>query len=37
MFDLDGMYNAQNDQIWAVSGSETDKSGGVKQKRNFPQ
>ena len=29
MFDLDGMYNAQNDRIWAVNCEETDKTGGV--------
>ena len=37
MFDLDGMYNAQNDRIWAVNRVEADKKGGVKQKRKFPQ
>lgn len=37
MFDLDGMYNAQNDRIWAVNRAEADKKGGVKQKRKFPQ
>ena len=37
MFDLDGMYNAQNDRIWAVDRAEADKKGGVKQKRKFPQ
>ena len=37
MFDLDGMYNAQNDRIWAVNLEEADKRGGVQQKRKFPQ
>ena len=37
MFDLDGIYNAQNDRIWAVNREEADKRGGVKQKRKFPQ
>ena len=37
MFDLDGMYNAQNDRVWAVDRAEADKKGGVKQKRKFPQ
>ena len=37
MFDLDGMYNAQNDRIWAVNREEADKRGGVQQKRKFPQ
>ena len=36
-FDLDGMYNAQNDGIWAVNREEADKRGGVQQKRKFPQ
>ena len=29
IFDLDGMYNAQNDRIWTVNSEETDKRGGV--------
>ena len=37
MFDLDGMYNAQNDRIWAVNREEADKRGGVRQKRKFVQ
>ena len=32
MFDLDGMYNAQNDRIWAVNREEADKRGGIQQK-----
>ena len=37
IFDLDGMYNAQNDRIWAVNLEEADKKGRVRQKRKFPQ
>ena len=37
MFDLDGMYNVQNDRIWAVNREEADKRGGVQQKRKFAQ
>jgi len=37
MFDIDGIYNAQNDRIWAVNREEADKKGGVWQKRKFPQ
>ena len=37
MFDLDGMYNAQNDRTWAVNREEADKRGGVQQNRQFPQ
>ena len=34
-FDLDGIYNAQNDRIWAVSREEADKKGGVREKTKF--
>ena len=37
LFDIDGIYNSQNDRIWAVSRVEADKRGGVKQKRKFPE
>ena len=37
LFDIDGIYNSQNDHIWAVSRVEADKRGGVKQKRKFPE
>lgn len=37
MFDIDGVYNSQNDQVWAVDRSEADKAGGRKQKRKFSQ
>ena len=37
IFDLDGMYNAQNDRVWAINREEADKKGGVKQQREFPQ
>ncbi|CAF4644113.1 unnamed protein product, partial [Didymodactylos carnosus] len=37
MFDLNGMYNSQNDQVWAVNRAEADKKGGIKQMQNFPQ
>lgn len=36
MFDIDGVYNSQNDRIWAVDRKEADKNGGVKQRRKFP-
>ena len=35
MFDIDGVYNLQNDRIWTVSRQETDKAGGRRQKRKF--
>jgi len=37
MFDIDGVYNSQNDRIWAVNRSEADIKGGIRQKRKFPQ
>ena len=37
LFDIDGIYNSQNDRIWAVSRVEADKRGGVKRKQKFPE
>ncbi len=37
MFDIDGVYNSQNDRIWAVNPADADIRGGVRQKRKFPQ
>ncbi|CAF4503622.1 unnamed protein product, partial [Rotaria magnacalcarata] len=37
MFDINGVYNSQNDRIWAVNRSEADIKGGTRQKRKFPQ
>ena len=37
MFDLNGLYNAQNDRIWSTNRNEADKDGGIKQKQKFPQ
>ena len=36
LFDIDGIYNSQNDRVWAVNRSEADKNGVVKQRRQFP-
>uniref|UniRef100_A0A914X0E5 Transposase n=1 Tax=Plectus sambesii TaxID=2011161 RepID=A0A914X0E5_9BILA len=38
MFDIDGMYNSQNDIVWAANRAEfdADESGGKKQRRKFP-
>ena len=36
-FDIDGVYNSQNDRVWAVDRADADKKGGIKQKRKFPQ
>ena len=37
MFDLDGIYNSQNDRIWAVNREAANRRGGKKQQRKFPQ
>ena len=37
MFDIDGVYNSQNQRIWAVNRAEADAKGGIRQKRKFPQ
>jgi len=35
-FDIDGVYNSQNDRVWAVGRADADKKGGIKQVRKFP-
>ena len=37
MFDIDGVYNVQNERIWAVDRATADDMGGKVQKRKFPQ
>ena len=37
LFDIDGIYNSQNDRIWAVNRAEADIKGGITQIRQFPQ
>ena len=37
MFDIDGVYNSQNDRIWAVDRAHANRTGALKQKRPFPQ
>ncbi|CAF3760617.1 unnamed protein product [Rotaria socialis] len=37
MFDIDRVYNTQNDRVWAVDRADADKNGGTQQKRKFPQ
>ena len=37
LFDIDGVYNSENDQILAVNRSEANKTGDIKQKQKFPQ
>ena len=37
VFDLDGMYNSQNQRIWASSRDEADEKGGIEEKQKFPE
>lgn len=37
MFDIDGIYNAQNDRVWAVDRATADAKGGKMNRRKFPQ
>ena len=36
LFDIDGVYNVQNDRVWAPSRVEANEGGGIKMKRKFP-
>ena len=36
MFDIDGIYNAQNDRVWAVDRTTADAKGGKRIDANFP-
>lgn len=37
MFDIDGIYNAQNHRVWAVDRAAADAKGGKIKRRKFPQ
>ncbi|CAF1504295.1 unnamed protein product [Adineta ricciae] len=37
LFDLDGIYNSQNQRIWAASRDEADEKGGIKMGQKYPQ
>ena len=38
LFDIDGgIYNGQNERVWAVDRADTGKKGDIKQKRKFPE
>ncbi|CAF2102922.1 unnamed protein product, partial [Rotaria magnacalcarata] len=37
MFDLDGIYNSQNQRIWVASRDEADEQGGIKIRQKFPE
>ena len=36
MFDIDGVYNSQNDRVWAPSRTAANWRGGIRTKRKFP-
>ena len=36
-FDIDGVYNSQNDRVWAVDRDDADIKGGIHHSRKFPQ
>ena len=35
--DIDGVYNSQNDRVWAVNRANADEKGGIQERRKFPQ
>lgn len=37
MFDLDGIYNSQNQRIWAANRGQADEKGGIKMRQKYPQ
>ena len=37
MFDLDGVYNSENDHIWAVNREEANRRDGKKQQRKLAE
>lgn len=36
LFDIGGIYNSQNNRVWAANRSEANDMGGTKQRRKFP-
>ena len=37
LFDIDGVYNVQNDRVWTPGCVEANKNGGIAPRRKFPQ
>ena len=37
IFDIDGVYDSQNDGIWVINRTAGDNKGGIRRKRKFPQ
>ena len=36
MFDIDGVYNSQNERIWTANHMEADAKDGIKRRRKYP-
>ena len=36
-FNIDGVYNSQNDRMWAVNCADADEKSGIKQRRKHPE
>ena len=36
-FDIDGVYNSQNDRVWAVNPADVDEKSDVKQRQKHPE
>ena len=36
-FDIDDVYNSQNDRVWTVDRADADEKGDIQQRRKFPQ
>ena len=36
-FDIDGVYNPQNDRVWAVNRADPDEKDGIQHRRKHPQ
>lgn len=37
IFTVDGVFNRQNERVWAVSRAEADKNGGIHRANKFPE
>ena len=37
LFNIDGVYNSQNEKIWAPSRAEADAKGDIKEVQKFPK
>ena len=37
VFDIDGVYNSQNERIWTANRMEADAKGGIKRKRKYSE